>query len=113
VLRATMPFSRQNRSNMTSAGRGLVWTGRLMGRCATSCFAVRSADGGAALGSQILRDGVSLGDDGTGLFSGDGGAVDVAQAVRLPGALAGDAPVEQGGRDVAERRVVVFAGGDH
>src|SRR3954462_14319090 len=68
---------------------------------------------GAAAGlTDIGGDLVALGDDGSALGLGDWGAVDVAQHVALTWTPAGCEAGGEGGGEVAQRRVVVFAGLD-
>jgi hypothetical protein len=61
---------------------------------------------GVLISAVAFRRGVRvpLGDDGAGLFPGDGRAVDVAQDVGLPGPPAGDDPGDLAARVGSMRR---------
>jgi hypothetical protein len=78
---------------------------------ARPAFAAFGLAGIGGLDRGLLVDRVVDADDSASFLGGDGSAVGVAQDVVLAGAPAGGDAGEQGGGDVAHRRVVVSFGG--
>src|SRR5271169_1179526 len=84
---------------------------RLLLFAARPAFAVLGLSGIGGFDAGLFVDCVVGADDAASFLGCDEATVGVAQVVVLAGAPAGGDPGEQGGGDVADRRIVVSFGG--